>query len=208
MKRKIAILTKSSRHGQYCVVGYDIDSCELIRLVSNDVESQGSITQDQLKYFNGETASILDVVEVKFKANIVSDTHPEDILIDENVKWKYLEKFNFKNLPKSLYCTDEFIYADTNPEISLSIAKQIGKSILIVSVENLCVYQNEYGKTKADFVFNNNKYIQFSVTDPDYYGIGVQKYKTAILIISLPDDEWSYKNDRFFKFVAKIYPSV
>ena len=207
MKLKIAILTKSSRHGQYCVVGYDIDNSKLVRLVSGDINSQGSITGEYLICDNNKIADILDIVEVDIISNKPTETHPEDLLINELLTWKYIGKFELNNLPTHILCTDKFIYNDISNEIKLDTVKQVKKSIIIVEVKKLNIYKNEYGKIKASFEYNNLRYINFSVTDPDYYEItDMIKYNTAILIISLPNDKWSYENDRFFKFIAKIYP--
>lgn len=207
MKLKIAILTKSSRHGQYCVVGYDINNCKLVRLVSNDINSQGSITEKHLICDNNQIADILDIVEVDIISGKPTETHPEDLLINELLKWKYIGKFELDYLPTHMLCTDEFIYNDISNEINLDTVKQIKKSIIIAKVEKLNIYKNEYRKIKDSFEYNDFRYINFSVTDPDYYEItDVIKYNSAILIISLPNDKWSYENDRFFKFIAKIYP--
>lgn len=207
MKLKIAILTKSSRHGQYCVVGYDIEKGTLVRLVSDDINSQGSITEKHLTCDNNKITDILDIVEVDIVSKKPTETHPEDLLINGFSKWKYIDKFELNHLPTHLFCTDEFIYLDTSNEINLDKVKQIKKSIIIVKVQKLNICKNEYKKIKASFEYNNFKYPNFSVTDPDYYEIEkIIKYNTAILIISLPNDKWSYENDRFFKFIAKVYP--
>ena len=205
MKRKIAILTKSSRHGHYCVVGYDIDNCELIRLVSSDIDSQGSVTKEHMRCSNGQMASVLDVVEVDIIQKVPTELHPEDLLFDEKTLWKNLGKYKISDLPQSIYCKDEFIFADTSVELTLDVAKQIKKSIIIVKVQNMSVYKN-YSKTKAAFDYNGNRYVTFSVTDEDFYSIETLNYESAILIVTLPNDKWSYNNNRFFKFIAKIYP--
>lgn len=205
MKQRIAILTKSSRHKQYCVVGYDICNNKLVRLVSEDYDSQGSITDAHLTYSNGEIVSVLDLVDIEIKFDCPSETHPEDLLIDETKKWVFVEKFSLEKIPSDIYCSDEMIYLNTNPEITLSEVKQIKKSIIVAKVKNLTLYRSFSGKTKAKFDYNNEKYENFSVTDPEYYDITESYIEDAILIISLPNDKWSYAKNRFFKFIAKIY---
>lgn len=209
MQKTIVILTKSSRHKQYCVVGYDIEDCKFVRLISSDSNSQGSIKESHLTYANGKIASILDIVNVEILNQKPTETHPEDILIDETKKWEYVGKFDLNDIPESIYCVDDFIYGNSSREITLEQTKELNKSIIIVKVKNLTLQseENSHGKvkTRASFEYNSYTYRQFSVTDPDYYDISRVVYDSAILLISLPNDKWSYENNRFFKFIAKIF---
>lgn len=43
MKKNIIILTKSIKHGGFCVAGIDTDNGEWIRLISSDANSEHAV---------------------------------------------------------------------------------------------------------------------------------------------------------------------
>ena len=48
-------------------------------------------------------------------------------------------------------------------------------------------------------------YEKLSITDPEYFGMqNGTKLGELIIVVSIPDDEWS-KNNGYFKFIAKIF---
>lgn len=208
MKKQLVILTKSARHGGYCVAGIDLETNKFIRLISNNQAVKGSLTSSHMRCDDSRYANILDVVEVDLIKPVPTETHPEDWLIDETKQWKNLGKFKMKNFNKDWLCSDEYIFVNNNEYISLESAKLAAKSIIIALVKDLKIYQVEYNgknKQKADFVYRGEIYEYFSITDFDFFDEEHQ-FDKALVVVSLPNDEWSYKNDRFYKFVAKVFP--
>ena len=78
-------------------------------------------------------------------------------------------------------------------------------SLILVKVKKLTIYHPEGRGTKAEFTYNGYRYLNMSVTDPNYYSVE-DKWSTdnAILVISLPDSP--YNGKYYYKFVAKIFP--
>lgn len=89
--------------------------------------------------------------------------------------------------------------------VSPSIINTVKRSLVLIKATNVYFSRqpNSKGqkKLKVNFTYNNKYYSNISVTDPEYYKI---RNNTSIIVISLPDDEWSRKNS-YFKFVAKIF---
>lgn len=52
MKREVAILTKSSKFGGFCVAGVDINTGEWVRFVSNDERTHGALSVFDITYEN------------------------------------------------------------------------------------------------------------------------------------------------------------
>lgn len=96
-----------------------------------------------------------------------------------------------------------------NLHVIRSNINDIGHSLELVKVNNATLNRimgsNGYYKTKLDFTYNNLHYHNMSVTDPDYFDINDgTSLGEVILVISIPDDDYSKANG-YFKFVAKIF---
>ena len=61
MTKEVAILTKSSKHGGFCVAGVDLDTGEWVRLVSDDVQSHGALSRRDITYEDRSICTPLDV---------------------------------------------------------------------------------------------------------------------------------------------------
>lgn len=75
---------------------------------------------------------------------------------------------------------------------------------MFVQVNNAKIYNGFKNKTKIAFTFNGNTYMDFSVTDPDYYD-KEETFPTLNIVFSLPDDNWSKGHNEYYKFAAKIF---
>ena len=59
-------------------------------------------------------------------------------------------------------------------------------------------------KSKASFTYNNVRYNDISMTDPEFYSFDLTAEK-AWIVVSLPNE--AFGEDRlYFKFVARIIP--
>lgn len=88
MEREVAILTMSSKNGGFCVAGIDVNNGKWIRLVSDDTETHGALSRDDIKYQNGSFCKPLDVVAVPIIKDLPLQYQPENVLIDSEKWWK------------------------------------------------------------------------------------------------------------------------
>lgn len=228
MEKQVIILAKSSKHHGHCVGGVEVGTGNWIRLVSEDEETDGALTDQDMISADGSPCGVLDKVTVTCLRENPTDNQPENYLIDRSVPFV---KNGVATLEEVLQVphirANEWlhnIYANQWPAVEVSeweayLNKGYRKySIVFVEVDNLTLHhvENEKGKkkTKANFEFKNKSgevrnYKNISITDPDYYetpdGYTIPK---AYLIISFPNrpivDEDSGRT-RYYKFIAKIF---
>ena len=209
-KMKLVVLTKSAKHGGFCVAGINLYKNKnwFARIVKND--DGDAVTDEDIA-----GAKPLDIIEVFVKGNKKKYNQTENFPIDFNadtpvkiisketvdyVKDLYnKELFEhigfFGNSKKSL--TEEEI-DNLNPKHSLSVIK----------VSSLRIYKNDHNKIKAELYFENEIAGDVSMTDPDYYSKNYPiEIGEAILIVSLSAEPY-VKNDKNYgypKFIAKIF---
>lgn len=56
MKKNIIILTKSIKHGGFCVAGIDTDNGEWIRLISSDANSEHAVPYQDMEMIFSENS--------------------------------------------------------------------------------------------------------------------------------------------------------
>ena len=66
---KLIILTKSKKYNEYCVAGVECDTGKKIRLISDDEEIAGALTDKDLQAYNGNV-KCLDIVDVEIVEHI------------------------------------------------------------------------------------------------------------------------------------------
>lgn len=214
MKKRILILTQSFKHSARCVVGFDIDNNEFIRLVTSDEKIHFSLHAKHLIYSNNKKVQLLDIVEVDFIGKQYNPRQPENWIIDETKTFKKLdipkdEKINIFKQMINYISDDECIYLNTNEFLTKEIYEKNNKSIALYKIENVKfnIYQSSYSlnpKVKISFEYNNQQYDNFSFTS-DYSDF--KDCKKALAVITLPDgsDEYCKKSEKYYKFVAQIY---
>lgn len=208
MEKEILILTKSAKHGAYCVVGYDVHENRLIRLTSSDKESKNSLLEKHLVYTNGEIVDCLDVVKVELIQAVPKEIHKEDWLINENKNFQKIRKGSLNELKEIIYYNQGYIFGNTEEYLNYNDTKKQEVSIIVALVDNVKIYKY-FQKTKVNFIYNNQQYLRISVTDPNYFEYNDDiYYKKALIIFSLPDssDIWCINNNKFYKYAAKILP--
>lgn len=203
----IAIMGKSPKNGGYCVAGIDIHTNRWIRLVSSDERSYGALFNVHMQYEDHSYCVPLDVVRVPFLRPCPHIYQPENILIDENKYWKKLGTISMYNLlrfhPPE---THRYLLGNLYPYITAERVGSVGHSLILVEVNNLVMTHPRERSTKATFFYQSTRYENISVTDPEYYSTPNNlRIERAILIMSLPNSPY---NDRYYKFIAKIYPLV
>ena len=210
MKREVAILTKSSKHGGFCVAGVDLDTGEWIRLVSDDEQTHGALSRRDIAYEDRSICTPLDVVLVDVVEEAPLPHQPENYLIDSRKYWQKNGECTLSDVldvhPAEVR---PYLYGNLSPYVDGDEIDDIGYSLTLVKVSSLTISQttNIYNKpkTKASFVYNGKWYNNMSVTDPDFYSVpNGTRFSDAYLVISLPDTP--FPEDCYYKFVAQIYP--
>lgn len=204
---EVAILTKSSKNGGYCVAGIEIKSGRWVRLVSSDAESHGALSNENMQYQDRSTCQVLDIVKVPIIRSVPSTYQPENVLIDEHKYWGKVGRMSVEQL-LNLHPAEKHSYLLGNAYryITEDAIDTVGHSLVLVQVSNLVITHPEVRKTRADFIYRGTVYRDMSVTDRDFYNAPDNtSIKNAILVMSLPDAPISER--WYYKFVAKIFPN-
>ncbi len=208
MKKEIIILTKSSRHKGFCVAGIDTKTKQWVRLLTTNKKINCSLSKNNMKLTDGNEVNVLDKVILDVIESCPTKLQPENVLINENHKWEKVSNYKIDEF-LSFYSPEkhQYIFENTNEFLNNEQISKVGISLIITVVENASInIKNDY-KRKISFTYNNRYYDSITVTDPDYYNIpnNTNIGKVAI-VVSLLDDEWSHNNNKYYKFVAKIFP--
>ncbi len=204
MYRDLIIMTKSDKHGGFCVVGIDINDGSFIRLMSDNKETFGALTPENMLYEDNSETKILDVARVEILKHCPTQLQPENVLIDETIRWQKLGTVSQEETYQYLNNDASNIFLNVDNYLSKKEVIQNASSILFVQITKAQIYSNFKNKTKMSFTFKGSKYTDMSVTDPDYYGKD-KTYPKLNVVFSLPDDKWSSVNDKYYKFAAKIF---
>ena len=78
----MVVLTKSAKNGGHCVAGIDVDTGNWVRLVSNDLNTHGALSDQDMQYQDRSYCTPLDIVSVPIIKACPSQYQPENILID------------------------------------------------------------------------------------------------------------------------------
>ena len=210
MTVEIAVLTKSSKHGGYCVAGINPRTGQWIRLVSGDERTHGALQIRDMQYGNGADCQPLDVARVPAIAESPLAYQPENVLADRRYCWEWTGIISINDILK-IHPPERhpFLFGNQKPYITAAEIGRAGHSLVLVKVKSLYISHttNPQGKrkTKAGFQYQSDWYHNMSVTDPAYYEVpDGTKIEAAALVISLPDVP--FQEDRYYKFIAQIYP--
>jgi hypothetical protein len=201
---EVAILTKSSKNGGYCVAGIETTSGNWIRLVSSEIKSHGALSNQNMKCQDRSVCQVLDVVRVPVLRPAPNDHQPENILIDEDRFW---EKVGYLSVDEllTLHPAENHpnLLGNIYPYITEERIGTVGRSLILVEVYNLVISHPNETSTKASFNYKFNQYDNIAVTDWDYRHADAN-FDKAILVMSLPDIP--YNERRYYKFIAKVFP--
>ncbi len=195
------LLSSSAKHGGKCVAGVSLDTGKLIRFVSEDRATMGALTDGDMRCADGHICGPGDVVVAPVIGPRPTAHQPENWLIDRRRYWKRLRTL----MPTE---TAEYIPVTRPPMIfgtwDICLPEELypDRSLELVEAENLVFVREPGKKPKVTFTYNGLEYRKMSMTDRDYYpapdGVRIAR---AILLLSLPEDDY---NGKYFKFVAKI----
>lgn len=203
------MLTKSYKNGHYCVAGINVANGSLVRLVSDDVKSNGAIFDWHMNCEDGSACEVMDRVSVPILGAHASQYQPENILIDKYKPWEIIGKADSsfvmdlhppENESKLL---GSFSSKVTSEEIS-----ELGKSLSLIFVDSVCLSKRPSdNKCMASFTYQNHAY-NLRVTDPIIVTMmkdqsSMERLKNALLVVSLRDTPFDVDNC-YYKLVAMI----
>lgn len=213
MKKQICILTKSYKHGGYCVAGVDIETKEWIRLVNSDNPSTDEIRKEQM-ILNGKVIDCLDVLEYDFIKNVPNSCQTENWLLNNTISPKFIKSMSLEEFADIVELEKEEVFIrNTSNLLDEEEVSGVKRSLYIFHVQNLKIEATSYEcfgeirfRYKCVFDYNDNKYINISLTDPIYRDVSQDglNLEDALIIASLPCVP--YSDGSFYKFVAKIIP--
>ncbi len=209
MRKEICILTKSYKNNGYCVAGIDLESHQWVRLVTSEDPKDDEVKKYQLdgRYKN---INCYDIIDINLLKNIPCNCQTENWLITKGgliVKKSSLSELEAIDLIS--IDNDENFILNRNRVLNQYEITKINKSLFAYEVKYFSVDINYYeGKNryKCSFLYNNYRYEDISLTDPDFRDIDMNntKLEKAIIIASLPSIP--YENGYYYKFVAKVIP--
>lgn len=210
--KTLVIFANSVKHKKHCVAGKDENTKQWIRPVSNldgaELTREHTLTSNPYGAF---PVKPMQKVMIDFCDHAPLINQPENWLINQEYQWKQSFKINesqikdFLDTPNTLWGLSNKV--DFNNIVNKII--NIEQSLYLVSVSNLRLYRNQYNKRKADFEYNSNTYINFSVTDPNFDDLlrnsenGEACFNSAYLCVSL--GEKFSEDNHCYKIVAWIY---
>lgn len=195
---KVILMTRSSKHGGFCVAGIDVATGRWIRLVTGDERLHGAVPASEMCH-----CAPLDLVEIPVLRPAPTRRQPENVLLDRSHPWRRIAR-----------CSTEQVLRFVPPRTRgtlfgnrlclLTGQEDNDHSLTLVAVTDLTLRRE--GKLKCDFDFAGSRYRSISVTDPDYYDPRVPSdLPRAVLVVSLADEALDGK---YFKFAAKIFPEA
>lgn len=203
---EVLILTKSAKHGEYCVAGIDLERMSWVRLVSDDESTMYALTRDMVEYSTGRQCQVLDVIDVRTLEEKPLSIQKENILIDEGYYFSYIRRYSSEDLDQ-FACNDKYIFGNNYSYINKATALGFGCSLKLFEVENLELVEttNNQNKTrrKVNFKYNGHDYNGISMTDYEFYNYPLGHVADkAYIVVSIPEDDY---NGNYYKFVAKIF---
>jgi len=190
---KFIALTKSDKHGGYCVAGLD-ENGNKIRLVST--EKGGALDDECFSY------AVPTMLEVEAEP-VPLKNQPENYLLKSIARELPLD---FEKLKPKIFTDNKKygkLFVNTKEYLTEWSIYKTKWSLAFIEVSDLSLSRNSNGHYKAKFTYNGDKYKNVSVTDPKYESAG--DIGKAYLVVSLPNNPYFW-DKRFYKFIAAIYP--
>ena len=199
MKREVVVLTLSEKWGKKCVAVYDVNTGELLRLVS---KPQG----DGIPSSYTHRLQLLDVIEIEDLGACPLEHQTENILVDLNCGLRKISHIDSFDLLEQLANSYTPIFGDTN--YKLLTANGLKHSLEIVKFTAMSFTQNENNRTKASFRVNARWHNYYSVTDSTFFG-RTESVAAGYAVVSIPpSDDYTRAGNGYFKYVSAIYPTA
>lgn len=215
MKKTIIILAKSFKRKNYCIAGIDRDTGEWIRLVSDDVESEGAVLQADTVLSNGQNVQVLDIVEVDLIRPVPTNAQRENWLYNRKVKWVKVGTSTLQQVIDHRGTDDCGNNIFGNTEKKIHPENVTGQSLALIKVNNPYIVvktfkDNEKKNLGFCFRYNNISYSFFSVSDIPLYTEYKQKndatYKdfgnSCYVVVSLTG---AFTDGLHYKMLAQLF---
>ena len=206
---RFLVMTKSSKNKGYCVAGFDAYTGRWIRLVSNDIEKHGALSNKHLTFSNGLECTVGNVIGVWVETPVPSLCQTENFLISNTRRIVFLDHYGDDRI-HGIHPLEKpsFIFCNERSYLTAEEIIKLNYSLCFVEVFDLQLSlkpsTNGKMKSKVSFTYNGIRYHDISMTDPAYYSFNLTA-GCAWMVVSLPNE--AYGNDKlFFKFVARIIP--
>ena len=217
MKIDAVIMAKSSMYGNFCVAGINIETGEWVRFVA--FETGEPLADFNLMYVNAPgSCEVLDIGRIGIAREVPKNNHTEDLMI-KYTPWLKMGRMKLDEVLK-IHAPEEHKFIFGTPlnyvDVSEMQKLKLNYSLILIKVEKLEIsfIKNFRGdiRGRANFIYNGVEYSDIRVTDP-YYEINDSfmknyslKTDAAYLVMSMPSTPF-YKNGKYYKLVAKIFPS-
>lgn len=212
----ILILATSAKHSRYCVAGLDLQSNKLIRLISDDDQSNYALSRKDITYSSGNLCSALDIVGVENLTYSPSKNQVENYRIDNS----QFPVFSFKQVFKGdivsflkdrkiLESSGNLFMGSRKHFLFENEMKGYKRSLALYFADEVTISQTTYDngqvKSKATIRIGNVEHQKISITDFDFFHYKKLTLTNTILVCSLPDLPYQIEgNNLYFKFIAKI----
>ena len=198
MKKDVAILTLSEKHGGKCIAAYDFEDKKIVRLVS-DAESGESIPKHLVRDVN-----LLDVVSVEVVEDCPFEHQTENVLVNLQYGFRQTtDSIDISELSK-LATSSKYIFGDNRYKLQENT--NLDYSLQVIKFQNMELYKNDNYKTKVDFTCNGIRHTNYSVTDNNYFTITKTRIESGFAVISLPpSDDYTRNGGGYFKYISAIY---
>ena len=206
----LVILTKSSKHGKYCVAGIDVSNGNWVRLTTDDANTDGAVSDEDLECIDGRNAQVMDEIEIDVEPD-PDPIQPENMkLIPRNGLPRFIQQCDL-NMVLQIHSAERenYVFFTRYKTIKPEYINN-PKSLMLIEVRNLVV-EEKNNKAVASFDYAANRYTDIYVTDPEMYPIidsgDVIESLNAFLVVSLGKPYISRVTDErlCYKFVAKIF---
>ncbi len=204
------ILTKSSKHGKYCVAGIDVSNGNWVRLTTDDVNTDGAVSDEDLECIDGRNAQVMDEIEIDVEPD-PDRIQPENMkIIPRNSLPRFIQQYDL-NMVLRIHPAERenYVFFTRYKTIRPEYIND-PRSLMLIEVRNLVV-EEKNDKAVASFDYASNRYTDIHVTDPETYPIidngDVKRSIHAFLVVSLGKPYVSRSTGELvcYKFVAKIF---
>lgn len=92
-----------------------------------------------------------------------------------------------------------------NSKYRLINVSHLNHSLEIIKFENMRFFKNDKGKSKASFIRNGVRHLNYSITDSRFFGDHAP-VDSGYAVISLPpSDNFTREGGGYFKYISAIY---
>lgn len=215
--KRMVCLANSRKHNGRCVAGKEVDSsgpASWIRPVSRRPSHE--ISGLEMRYQNGGTPKLLDVLDIQFSQHDPQDYQTENHIIDDSMRWRHVGGLTWADacalvdqVNGPLWMNGHSSSRGENDQVPEYAAANFSHSLVLIrpdssSIEVANEPQYDGGMNRnvarADFRYSGHRY-RLKLTDPeaeDRYrkaGKGSHPLRDALFCISLgePFDGYAYK---------------